>query len=484
MRQHDTFQQTIDPILGRRLLNACWFVAGLGVSIFEMLVLAQAWQVSGRAMAPACMVSAWMLGSLFGARLRAGGRVWGCCLLLCTLLWLGGTWFVTWHLPLLTQAFVQLCALAIVAFVLGSISTAWLSQRPGWPPVGERTTLSRGLISTTAGLVMVWLLPNWSALVGLACLLPLLILDCLPDACRPFPCAGSVLDAWVGRYWNLSLWQPQLQERGLRRNWTSLPQRALDAKQYLHLTLVASGTAVILGAVWGAVPTPFAGGLVTSHALGKLVWLLSGQVVVLALGASCLGATRGVVGFPNRLLPTSWRPRGVSLALLMLFLMGGSLVALGLHVLQAPWWLALSLACYTAAAAVWGILLPRLRPSPSTVLFAYRHLLAGHAQMDYPQLAYERAQEERVSSILATMESLCITVLTPAVGWLIDLFGSVDTVLIVIGLLFVLLLSLVLLGNGLLSGLQHTRSQTFVLTKRGRAGYSWTCGASSMRVAY
>lgn len=86
--------------------------------------------------------------------------------------------------------------------------------------------------------------------------------------------------------------------------------------------------------------------------------------------------------------------------------------------------------------------------------------------------------------MLARMESLFIAILTPAVGWLIDLFGSVDTVLIVVGLLFVLMLSLVLLVTGLLPGLQHTRSQASPIAWRGRAGYSWTFGASSIRLAY
>ena len=46
---------------------------------------------------------------------------------------------------------------------------------------------------------------------------------------------------------------------------------------------------------------------------------------------------RSVVGFPNRLLPASWRARALSLAVLVLFIMGGSLIALGLPLLQAPW---------------------------------------------------------------------------------------------------------------------------------------------------
>jgi len=484
MYQHTPFHQMIDPVLGRRLLNACWFLAALGTSTLQMLVLAQAWHISPQAIMPASMAGAWMLGTLLGMRLRFDERLWGSSLLLIALLWLGGTRFVSWHIPLLLQALVQLCALALLALVLGTISTAWLAQRPGWSPVGERTTLARGLISTTAGLVLVWILPGWSILIGLACLLPLLAFDFLPAARCPLPRAGSVLDAWVGRYWNMSRWRPQLQERGLGRNWSSLTQRTLDSKQYLHLTLLASSTAVMLGALWGAVPTPFAGGLVVTHTLGKLGWLLLGQVGILAIGACCLGTVRGVVGFPDRLLPASLRPHGLSRAVLMLFLLGGSLIALGLPGLQAPWWLALSLACYTAAAAVWGILLPRLRPSPSTVLFAQRHLLAGQAPMDYPQFAYARAQEEHVSRVIGTVEGLLIVVITPAIGWLIDRFGSVDTILIAFGLSFVLVLSLWLLVCGLLPGSQHTWLQTSPIALRRQTGHTWAFGSRRAWMTY
>jgi len=449
MNQHATFHQMIDPVVGRRLLNACWFFAGLGISTLQMLLLAQAWHVSARAIVPACIVGAWMIGSLCGARLCYDGRVGGSSLLLFALLWLGGSQHVSWHITLPPLALVQLCALSVVALVLGTISTAWLSHRPGWSPVGERTTLARGLISTTVGLVVVWMLPKWSALIGLTCLLPLLALDFLPAARCSLPRAGSVLEDWISRYWNRSRWQPQLQERGLGRNLSSLAGRSMDAQQYLHLTLLASGTAVIMGGIWGAIPTPFAGGLVATHALGKLIWLLSGQVGVLAIGACCLSAARGVMGFPHW-LPASWRPSALSLAVTMLFLVGGSLLALGLPWLQAPWWLALSLTSYTAAEAIWGILLPRLRPNPSTLLFAQRHLMAGQAQMDYLQLVYERAQEEHVARTLATVEGICIAVVTPAIGWLIDLFGSVDAVLIFVGLFFVLMLSLSLLAPGVL----------------------------------
>jgi len=194
------------------------------------------------------------------------------------------------------------------------------------------------------------------------------------------------------------------------------------------LTLLASSAAVILGGVWGAVPTAFAGGMLETHELGKLGWLLAGQIIALVVGVCWYRASRGVVGFPDRLLPPSWQSRALSLALLMLVVMGCSLVTLGLPFLQASWWLAASLASYTLAAAVWGILLPRLRPSIGTLVFAQCHLLhrQGMGLPDTLQLAHGRAQEERLTRFFATVEGVLIAVFTPVVGWLIDFYGNFD----------------------------------------------------------
>jgi hypothetical protein len=111
----------------------------------------------------------------------------------------------------------------------------------------------------------------------------------------------------------------------------------------MQLTLLASSSAIILGEVWGVVPTPFAAGLARSHELGKLGWLLGGQIVALAIGIWCVLDARNVVGFPDRLVPTSCKARAFSLALSMLVILAGSLVTLGLPFLQASWWLAVSL---------------------------------------------------------------------------------------------------------------------------------------------
>ncbi len=71
------------------------------------------------------------------------------------------------------------------------------------------------------------------------------------------------------------------------------------------------------------------------------------------LGACLLlSAARGVIGFPDRLVPPSWQVPARILAGAAPVGMATALAALGLPFLQAPWWLAASLAGYTLASAV------------------------------------------------------------------------------------------------------------------------------------
>jgi hypothetical protein len=86
MKRTHVTEHTIDPAIGRRIFTGCWFSAGLGVSILQMLLLAQAWLVNQQAFVPAYMASAWVFGSLLGLCLRATARLMGGCLIACTLL--------------------------------------------------------------------------------------------------------------------------------------------------------------------------------------------------------------------------------------------------------------------------------------------------------------------------------------------------------------------------------------------------------------
>jgi hypothetical protein len=454
MKHTSSIQHALDVVIGRRLFTTCWVSASLGISIIQMRLLAQAWLVLPHALAPACLMSAWILGSLFGMRVPGAPRVWGSSALGGILLWLVGPSLVPWHLSLgmVSPALASMAALATLAVFLGARSTAWLAQQRSWPGVGERLALARSLVGLTVGLVVAWMLPAAAGLIALTCCLPLFALDSFLSGRAPLPMSGSVAASWIGRYWNADRWQLQLDRRALQRRWwwTFLRERSQDSQGYLPLSLIASGVAVILGGIWGAVPTPFAASLGATHTLDKLVWLLGGQLVILVLAMSLLLAARNVIGFPGRLLPVSVRSRVRTLALLMPVAMAGGLVALGLPFLQAPWWLAMSLAGYTLAGAVWGILLPRLRPAFAVAQAAQRHLSLTQSTrpLDSLHLAHGSAREASANRLFATAEGVLVALFTPLLGWLIDESRSVDTILVIIGLVFTLGLACSLLALG------------------------------------
>ena len=456
-------RHVLDLVVGRRIFNACWLGAGLGVSILQMHLLAQAWHISQHALIPASLMSAWTLGALVGMRLRNAARAWGVATFAGALLWLGGPFVVMWHPPGVgvPSAWMSLVTLALLAVFLGASSTAWLAQQRAWPAIGERILLVRSLVGLTFGLVVVWILPNVAGLIALACCLPLFMLDASSSGRAPLPTRGGVAAAWVRRYWRADLQPLQLEQRAqpIGQSWNWLVERSQSSRGYLSLTLLASGVAVILGSMWGAVPTPFAAGLVATHTLEKLGWLLGGQTGVVLLGACLLlFAARGVIGFPDRLVPPSWQVPARLLAGAAPVGMAAALAALGLPFLQAPWWLAASLAGYTLASAVWGLLLPRLRPAVSTLAQTQRHLLLaqGIALPTPLHLAYASAREAQVTRLLTTVEGLLIAVFTPLLGWWIDARGSVDAVLVSVGLGF---LGMLLAGRVLAGlALHHRRS--------------------------
>jgi hypothetical protein len=179
MNQQYRFEKSIDQVIGRRMLSTCWFLAGLGCSILQMLLLAQAWSLNKQAFVTACMASAWVCGTVLGMRLRADARFLGSCLVLSALLWLDGTRFISWQMStqLLPVGTVRLGSLLLLALLLGTISSAWLSQSRLWSPASERVTLARALVGTIAGLFVVWVLPAWAGLLGLISLMPLFVFD-------------------------------------------------------------------------------------------------------------------------------------------------------------------------------------------------------------------------------------------------------------------------------------------------------------------
>jgi len=217
----------------------------------------------------------------------------------------------------------------------------------------------------------------------------------------------------------------------------------------------------MLGGIWSAVPTPFASNLSDSHTVHILGWLVLSQLLALAIGACCFRTLRGVLGAPDRLIPQKWQTYAWFAAIGSLFLMPTCLLMLGLPSLQAPWALATSIAIYTLAGAIWGILLPRLKPSLSTVIFAQRHLMLKqvYAQLSKGQLAFERAQEEYANRQLLTTVGLLTALIAPLLGWLLDQW-SVDGVLMASGIFLFAFLVLSLAVIGLLQVIQSRKSQS------------------------
>ncbi len=444
-----------DTAMRGRILNGCWLLAAAGISIAQMLLLAQAWHQDQHAAPTACTASAWLIGALLGGVVTSTLRrrstppaiVWGVAFLGSALGW--RTWTPpvghSSAFPLMPDLVARTLPLLGMALLLGLLSSLWLGQQRSRAAVGERAVLVRNAVCLTFGLAIVWSYPHWSGMVGLLCLLPLLLLDLLTALLDPRPSWGGMTGTLLAQRADPARWSPlRLERRASVTGWWRI---YLVRRGYVAPTLLATGTAILLGAVWNAVPTPFAAGLAGTGELNKLTWLLAGQLGALSLGAWLLNRSRGLVGAPDRLVPLPLRTLAWRLAWLALALMAVSLVLLGLPRLQGPWWLALSLGTYALAAAAWGVLLPRLRPGIATEVFAQRHLAFGRRRvMRSGYLAYEQALENRVSLVLSTGEGLMTAVCAPVVGLLIDRM-TVDRTLIFMGLVLAWFLVTVLVGN-------------------------------------
>jgi len=127
---------------------------------------------------------------------------------------------------------------------------------------------------------------------------------------------------------------------------------------------------------------------------------------------------------------------------------------------------------------MWGFLLPRLRPSLGTLVCAQRHRLLGQGigRLDTYHLAHER-----VMRLFATTEVLLIAFITPVLGVLIDLYGSVDRVLVLVGLYFLLGLTLLALISVVRSLKQPQRSHFPRSAFRGSTALSWRVSNSPIR---
>ena len=447
---------TLDSAVTRRIIAGGWFAAAWGVAVFQALLLAQTWSQYQQAMPTACVAGTWVFGGVVGLRLRYALRraafpgaplLWGAAFVGTALGWWIGIapWLaahpVTGQGPLPTSVFL----LGAVALVMGVTSTCWLLQSRPWPVIGEAPGLARGLICLTLGLFVAWTWPVRAALLGILLLLPLIGLDLYPADRSPFPMRGGLVDALLERSGgDPATWLPlQLERRGSARWWWL---SYLLRRRYIPPTVLAFSLAVVAGAIWYAVPTPFAFHLLRTHQVGTLAWLVAGQLVALMAGWYVFSRSCGTLGPPDRLIPQERQRPSWNLARLALFLAAASLVLLGLPFLQAPWSLGLSLALYTLAGFTWNILLARLRPSVSTQAFSLRHLLLGSGgAVRLGQLSYERALEERATLILASWEGVLLALAAPLLGYLIDQ-TTFDDILVLVGLGLCLVFAALLLA--------------------------------------
>jgi len=445
----------LDTAMRGRILNGCWLLAAAGISIAQMRLLAQAWHQDQHAAPTACVVSAWLIGALIGGIVNNALRrypappaiVWGVAFLGSALAW--RTWATEVGISSIPQLMPAIAERTLplmgMALLLGLLSALWLGQQRSWAAVGERAPLFRNAACPTFGLVIVWCYPNGSDLVGLACMLPLLSLDLFTPSFAPRNAWSGMTGTLLAQRAYPARWLPLRLERPARTaGWwrTYLVQRG-----HIVHALLASGTAILLGGLWSALPTAFAGGLAQTGQLNKLIALLAGQVAALAVFTLLLNRSHGLVGISGRLIPPPLQTHAWRLAWLSLVGLAFRLVLPGLPPLQEPFWLGVSARIYTLALFTWGILLQRLRPSITTEVFAQRHLAFAQGRvMRSGYLAYEQALENRVNLVLSTGEGLMTAICAPAVGLLIDHIAGGRT-LIFIGLALAWFLAAVLVAN-------------------------------------
>jgi hypothetical protein len=465
---------TLERAVRARVHAGCWISAAGGIAIVQMLLLSQGWHQGRLATPTACIASAWLIGALVAGQVTSAPRVrvaplapvWGALFLCCAVAW--RIWSrqqaAVSPSPSSAMAAVSLFPLLGAGLLLGLLSALWLSQPRAWANAGERSQLARQAACLTFGLVMAWRFLAFADLTALACVVPLLLLDPLTTLLDPRAGWRGVAASLLERQANPGLWPLLRLER--RYTFSDWYRTYLRERKITVATLLASGTTILVGAVWNTIPTPFAAGLARTGEMNKLLWLLAGQLGALATGAFLLTRGRGLLGSLDRLIPPPLRTIAWRLAWCSLALMACGLALLGLPSLQASWWLGLSLSLYTIAALAWGMLLPRLRPSIGTEISAQRHLAFGQgAVLRESYLAYERAIEERVNRVLRTGEGILTAGAIPIAGLLID-HTTVDVALIVAGLTLAWFLGTVLIANS-----SQTTEQLF--SRPALVGIAW-----------
>ena len=440
----------LDPQRGQWMMTVCWTCAMFGSATLQWWLIMQVWRASRTAMMTAGGLACWYLGA------------WGASLLPSTSRRQRRWWVSVAFLPLLVavgigldqvqpdQLFLLLFAWFPLLGIAGFTTSVWLSPRSRWPAVLEGSRQASSLIAPLCGVTLAWFAP-WriALLVGSFCLLPLALLDRWPPSRCPFP---DIRPRPVRT--DLAQQQQWMINQGpfsVREELAFLLQHHL-----ISTSILASGSTILLNGTIGAILVPFA----ITHTLPTLVSLIAGQGMACLIGAGLLWYHRGSIGPPDRPLP-AWQ-ESPARAIALTALMVGALALLLLSLpgfLQTPQALAVSITVYTLGSAVWGRLLPRLRPSFAAVLRSSRALhpwspLPGEAVFAAWSTLDEQGRRHRLQA-----EMIATALLLPLLGAGVDRW-SVESILTAGS--FLLLVLVTCTGNQWLRCRLGTRDQRHV----------------------
>jgi hypothetical protein len=98
-------------------------------------------------------------------------------------------------------------------------------------------------------------------------------------------------------------------------------------------------------------------------------------------------------------------------------------------------------------------------------------------------MRYVRTQDEQANRFLMTAEGVLMACFIPFVGWLIDVYGGADRVLILVGLCFLLGLTVLALVRVLQSLKYSPHTQIARVRYNKRSMQAWQPGNSTFRPA-
>lgn len=346
-----TPSRAIDPVTGRTIFAVCWLAATFGCATLQFRLYTHMLAIVSLPLHTGLLVALqvvfWCFGGLLGNRWRPWGRsgtlVWGGL----TIIGWGTLWLLFTYASLSLQlgmlaGFIALFPALICCGVLGGLSSTWMAVSRPWSV--DMQTGFIGAALAVAALVVAWLYPSWSELLGIGALLPLMIFDSLPMT-------------WIGSTQPTIGISPGLEKQSLPAGWW---WRWWRDRGQLLLTLTSLGMNVVIGALFAVFPTTFALLLIRHHLQSELLWLLAGQSCSLVFCLIALSFTRRLIGAPDCPWPTRWRRKATLLAGWAFAGIATGLIAFSF---SASAWLIPSFMLYNLAFTSWIVIVPRLLPT-------------------------------------------------------------------------------------------------------------------------